>query len=102
MDPAIGGEDIVSEQIERFALNAGDQPAGFLDQQHAGGLVPGIEFQFPKAIETPGCNGTLPFPADTKKRVIRIYCIYCGICNRESTYTHLEIAGKPTHQVFAF
>jgi hypothetical protein len=50
-------EDIVTEQIERFARNAGDQAACFRYQQRPGGFVPGVEFQLPKPIEAASRNG---------------------------------------------
>ena len=51
VDEAVGGEDLAAVEGELAAVEVGDAAAGFLEQQIAGGGVPGIEAELPVAVE---------------------------------------------------
>src|SRR5208337_121646 len=50
MDKAIASLYFAAVNPKRRPVKAGHQTAGFLDQEHAGGGVPGIEVEFPEAV----------------------------------------------------
>ena len=51
VDEAVGGEDLAAVEGELAAVEVGDAAAGFLDEEIAGGGVPGIELELPVAVE---------------------------------------------------
>ena len=51
MDQAVRGQERRRVDVERSAIDGGDAPAGLLDQDGAGGDVPGAEAELPVAVE---------------------------------------------------
>ena len=51
VDQAIAGQDLAPEQIDRAAAPVGQLTAGFFANQRAGSDVPGLQLQFPLAVE---------------------------------------------------
>src|SRR5581483_11042872 len=55
VDDAVGGQGLAGAAVvEGAAVHVGDGAAGFGDEEGAGGDVPGIEVEFPEAVEAPG------------------------------------------------
>src|SRR3990172_752621 len=54
VDAAVGGGDFFPAQAEGHALEVGHHAARFAHQQDAGAHVPGLQIEFPEAVEAPG------------------------------------------------
>ena len=48
---AVGGERLAAVDLKRRAIETGHFAAGFFDDEHARGRIPGIEIELPKSLE---------------------------------------------------
>lgn len=54
VDGVIGGEDVGAVEGGGTTFHVGAAAAGFVDEEDAGGLVPGVEAEFPEGVKAPG------------------------------------------------
>src|SRR5262245_40824055 len=58
MQRPVGRKNVAGKDVERPAVIPGHCPAGFLNDERAGGDVPWIQFLFPEPVESPSRDVT--------------------------------------------
>jgi hypothetical protein len=53
MDDSVAGKAFLSMELQGRLVKIGHPASCFLDHQNPGSHIPGFEFHFPEAVETP-------------------------------------------------
>ena len=58
VQPPVRRDNLTAEEVDRSRVVPRHPSPRFLDDEHAGGHVPGVQFLLPEAVESPGRDVT--------------------------------------------